>query len=165
MRCCKHYSPNITDTEQHEGLGIAEHYEFDRLLPHPSCVNPEVTGGQPFTGCPFSRNQDKCNYYEAERTTILRTAQHENITLNLEMGRVNFGIMEFYITSQTEGEEKTILHTINAHEIHEDPRGKANKLFEEAMHNTGGEDIERPAVNPTEHSYILEVTNGVLAHT
>ncbi len=166
MRCCKHYSPSATDMDRHDGLQINDAYEFDKLLPHPSCTNVEVTGNNPFGGCPFARNQDKCNYYDPENPNVLKSVKVArlgmgDVEIRLEIARVTFGIVEFYITHNT-SDSRVIQHTVNAHEHAEKSRDMANELFNYEVKNFGDADVtDVPLEDDTSNSYLLEVTDAV----
>jgi len=167
MRCCKHYSPAANDMERHDGLQINDAYEFDKLLPHPSCTNAEITGGNPFGACGFARNQDKCNYYEPETPHVLKSVMVKrlgspDVEVRLEIARVTFGIVEFYISHVTP-DTRAVQHTVNAHEHAEKSRDMANELFDYELKKFGAE-AELTALPPednTDNSYLLEVTDAV----
>lgn len=166
MRCCKHYSPAADDMANHDGLQINDAYQFDKLLPHPSCTNKKVIGNNLFGGCPYTRNQDKCNFYEPEEAHILKTVRvrrsgFSDIEIRLEIARVTFGIVEFYITHNID-DDRIIQHTINAHEHAEQSRDMANELFDYEVNNFSDEDItDVPIEEDVSNSYLLEVTDAV----
>lgn len=166
MRCCKHYSPSANDMENHDGLQINDAYQFDKLLPHPSCTNVEVTGNNPFGGCPFARNQDKCNYYEPEDPKVLKSVYVErhglpDVEVCLEIARVTFGIVEFYISHKIQ-DNRTVQHTVNAHEHAEQSRDMANELFDYEVNNFQNATVTPlPPEDDTDNSYLLEVTDAV----
>lgn len=167
MRCCEHYNPSSVDKEMHEdGVSTNGRHKFDKLLPYQTCTNPEVLQGAMMAGCPFARNQHECGFYTPEKVSLSRKVEilTENGTRTFMLGnaRATFGIREYHILEEVNGEE-TILQSFSSFEHGET---KARELSENAFGNlletTVGnrKEIKLSPTSDNEHSYLMEIVNA-----
>lgn len=168
MRCCEFYSPSAYDMERHDGLRIADDYMFDKPLKTPACTNPQVIGNQMFGGCPYARNQDKCNFYTPEGLKTIKASRvsragQDDVEMRIETTRTTFGIAQFYVCT-VQGDEREIHHTIDAHEHGGKAQVMALELFQYELEQLGAEKTVHALdtqVDNSEFSYLLEVTDAV----
>jgi len=164
MRSCKFYSPGGAAINRHDGLQMSDEYEFDKPLPAASCVNADMianNGGGSFTGCGFEREQVSCPFYEAEELISLRRVQAGEDVLALVGTRVKFGVVEYYVIVEKDG-EPLFLHTVNAHEYGEGAHEFAGELLDYELEQRPGETQDLDLPQTSKHSYLREVIHEVL---
>jgi len=173
MRSCKFYTAHATHMGNHDGLEPSDDYRFDKPFPLANCEHPELSAGRMVTMCSYENDHTQCPVYTEEPITPLRRVgfdhHQEKEVLELGRSRVQFGIVEFYITTRrvSEGAEiesstENFLHQVNAHEYGEGAEEFARELFDYEVSSRSSlphHEMELPqSVKP---SYLREVTDEV----
>lgn len=167
MRCCEHYNPSSEDKKHHEGIFTNGRHKFDKLLPYQSCTNPEVLQGSLMTGCPFVNNQGDCGFYTPEELSHVRSFEiikDDSVKiLSVKTARVTYGIREYYITEDSDG-QSSIVQTFNSHSMgEEEARKAALDRLEKLVEETEGIATEKKTKiyqKNNDHSYLLGVVNA-----